>query len=451
MSQPQTSFELLSTGDATMIERLVIRISAAQYDGHSVAILGREITSLLNGQKLRSIEGSYPAYLHHARAVELKEGLEYWRTLLVGAEMPQIGARKSRPGHAHLGLDFVDGVLVQVVETKLLEPGFTSTQASGISYSIRSTRATIVKAAWALTLAELTGRDDVVFGSTGWGRNHSVEFAQEVMGSCTSHIPTRARLLNPCNGGTSRCTYGELVEQLQDQHVASMRFESIGANTIVEKCTPWEKWTRFSSLLIFQGLDIETPQQGEGGLEAASAVKFTEIMDPGDRADVIIHVEPFGEQTRVMMAFAKKNIPDKTAGVMLRAFERHLQMITQSPNQHVDVGDRDSPPLLPVAGGSAEAEGAKQHVMTTDALAEAAVKDAWINVLNVAAEEFDDLQQRDDSFLSLWGNTVSAAALALEYRRNGFGVSTEDVLRRQTVKEQAEMLHSIGAGHVHQS
>ncbi|KAF6813871.1 nonribosomal peptide [Colletotrichum musicola] len=443
MSQPQTAFELLSTGDASMIERLVIRISAAQYDGHSVAILGREMTSLLSKQQLRSLEGSYPAYLHHARTVEFKQGLEYWRTLLEGAEMPQIAAQRSSAGHVRLGLDFVDGVLVRMVETKLLDQGFTSTKANGISYSGRSTRATIVKAAWALTLAELTGRDDVVFGSTGWGRNHSVGFAQEVMGSCTSHIPTRARLSTHKDGGTLRYTHGEVVEQLQDQHVASMRFESIGANTIVEKCTPWKRWTRFSSLLIFQGLDIETPREGEGGLEGTSAVKFTEIMDPGDRADVIIHVEPFGERTRVMMAYTKKNVPDETAGIMLRAFERHLQMITQAPNQPVNIGERNSPPLLPVTVGSVGKEEAKQHrTGAMDTRAEAVVQDAWIDVLDVATDEFDGLKQRDESFLNLWGNLVSASALAYKYRGKGFDVSTEDVLRCQTVRRQVEMLQS---------
>ncbi|KAF6833652.1 nonribosomal peptide [Colletotrichum plurivorum] len=443
MSQPQTAFELLSTGDASMIERLVIRISAAQYDGHSVAILGREMTSLLSKQQLRSLEGSYPAYLHHARTVEFKQGLEYWRTLLEGAEMPQIAARRSSAGHVRLGLDFVDGVLVRMVETKLLNPGFTSTKAISMSYSGRSTRATIVKAAWALTLAELTGRDDVVFGSTGWGRNHSAEFAQEVMGSCTSHIPTRARLNRHKDGGTSRCTYGEVVEQLQDQHVASMRFESIGANTIVEKCTPWKRWTRFSSLLIFQGLDIETPKEGEGGFEATPAVKFTEIMDPGDRADVIIHVEPFGEKTRVMMAYTKKNVPDEAAGIMLRAFERHLQMITQAPDQPVNIGDRNLPPLLPVTVGSVGKEEAKQHCTgAMDTRAEAVVQDAWIDVLDVATDEFDTLKQRDESFINLWGNLVSASALAYKYRGKGFDMSTEDVLRCQTVRRQVEMLQS---------
>ncbi|GKT78205.1 Nonribosomal peptide [Colletotrichum tofieldiae] len=455
MTQPQTAFELLSHSDATRIERLIIRISAAQYDGHSVAILGREMNSLISNIKnghilLRKLKGSYAAYLYRARAMELEQGVKYWRSLLAGAEMPEITQRKSISGNTPSNLDFVDGVLVSMVETRLLQLATTNSNAVINRPSARSTRATIVKTAWALTLAELTGRDDVVFASTGWGRNNAVEFAQDVMGSCTSHIPTRAQLKSYTGGSNSRLTYGELVEQLQAQHIASMRFENIGATTIVEKCTPWRRWTRFSSLLIFQGLDIETPKRGgrdgENNQEdAAAAIKLTEIMDPGDRADVIVHVEPFGEQTRVMMAFAKKNVPEDVAGVMLQTFERFLELTTQCTSQLIDVGCRRSSPLLPIICKRGDVNEMKEQSVggQLGGLSEAIVKETWANVLDIGPHEVDRLGTEKESFFEVWGNPVAAAALAHEYRKNGLDVSTEDVLRSQTVQEQVVMISSM--------
>ncbi|OLN97820.1 Nonribosomal peptide synthetase 1-like protein 4 [Colletotrichum chlorophyti] len=355
--------------------------------------------------------------------------------------MPKIARHEPHSRDAPSSLDFVDGVLIRRVKTQFLELATANS---------RSTRATIVKTAWALTLAKLTGRDDVVFGSTGWGRNSPVAFAQDVMGSCTSHIPTRTRFRTRDEGGSSRSTYGEVVEQLQAQHIASMRFENVGANAIVEKCTPWKRSTRFSSLLIFQGLDIETPSRGGGTdgkheEDAITAVKFTEIMDPGDRADVILHVEPFGEQTRVMMAFAKKNVPETVAGVMLQTFKRYLELITQSTDQPIDLGDGSSPPLLPVTCESVDANGVegRDEYLTTDPRAEAVVKAVWTNVLGVNDPEFDRLRDEKESFLEVWGNTVSAAALAYEYKRNGLVVSTEDMLRRQTAQKQIEIISSM--------
>ncbi|KAL3301080.1 acetyl-CoA synthetase-like protein [Colletotrichum asianum] len=275
MTCPQTAFELLSSHDSTKIQRLLIRISAAQYDGHSVSILSREMRSILNGCQLSEPKGSYQAYLHYARTIELDEGIEYWRSLLHGAEMTRIVKHKGSSHDVPSGLNFVDGVLVSMIESRLLESCCVGDRSSNTFGG--STKGAIVKTAWALTLAELTGKDDVVFGSTGWGRNHSVGFAEDVMGSCTSHIPTRLRITTSATGNSPRVTYGDLVEQLQTQHIASMRYENIGANTIVEKCTAWKRWTRFSSLLVFQGLDIGTPQNCSEDGGVAPTMRFTEI------------------------------------------------------------------------------------------------------------------------------------------------------------------------------
>ncbi|KAH8766013.1 hypothetical protein F5883DRAFT_604626 [Diaporthe sp. PMI_573] len=330
MTEPQTAFELLSQGDK--IERLVIRLSAAQYDGHSVAILGEEARTLLSGdQKLKEMEGSYSAYLYHSRALQSAQAVEYWRHLLSGAKPTQIAAQSGMPTFQ----DFVDGVLARTVETRLLDLDRSSMPNNSSNSKVApatSTRATVVKTAWALALAELTGQDDILFGATAWGRNAPVPFAHDVVGCCSSHVPVRARV-----GRFD--TYAGLLGDLQAQHVESMRFEMLGANTIVTHCTDWPRWARLSSLLVFQGLDIDGEgQKGEEEnragaavppAEAAGAIKVTEIMDPGDRADVILHVEPFGQKTRILMAFSKRRVPDTTAQAMMDAFERYLGLVSQ--------------------------------------------------------------------------------------------------------------------------
>ncbi|KAI8280395.1 Nonribosomal peptide synthetase [Colletotrichum sp. SAR11_240] len=427
-------FELLSSHDATKIQRLLIRISAAQYDGHSVSILSREMRSILNGCQLPELKGSYQAYLHYARTNELDEGIEYWTSLLHGAEMTQLVNQKGSSHDVPSGLNFVDGVLVSMIDSQLLE----SCRICDTSSNTGNTKGAIVKTAWALTLSELTGKDDVVFGSTGWGRNHSVEFAEDVMGSCTSHIPTRLRITTSATGNSPRVTYGDLVEQLQTQHIASMRYENIGANTIVEKCTAWKRWTRFSSLLVFQGLDIGTPQNCSEDGGVVPTVRFTEIMDPGDRADVIVHIEPFGDQTRVMIAFAKACLPEDMAGVMMSTFKQYLKLITQFPDQPVPLDKGDLSPLLPIIRESATIR--RTLDVAINSRAENTVKEVWMKVLDVDDGEFGMMREGSRSFLEIWGNSVSAAALAHEYRSRGFAVSTEDMLRHQMAFEQMQMI-----------
>ncbi|KAJ3953317.1 hypothetical protein N0V92_010232 [Colletotrichum tropicale] len=441
MTCPQTAFELLSSHNATKIQRLLIRISAAQYDGHSVSILSREMRSLLNGRQLTELKGSYQAYLHYARTNELDEGIAYWRSLLNGSEMTQLIYQKGCNHDVPSGLNFVDGVLVSMIDSRLLESCYIGDSSNTFG---GNTKGAIVKTAWALTLSELTGKDDVVFGSTGWGRNHSVEFTEDVMGSCTSHIPTRLRITTSVTINIPRITYGDLVEQLQTQHIASMRYENIGANTIVEKCTAWKRWTRFSSLLVFQGLDIGTPQNCSEDGGVAPTIRFTEIMDPGDRADVIVHVEPFGDQTRVMMAFAKACMPEDVAAVMMSTFKRYLKLITQFPDQPVPLDKGDLSPLLPIIRESAAIRRTLDVVINSRA--EDTVKEVWMKVLDVDDGEFGMMREGSRSFLEIWGNSVSAAALAHEYRSRGFAVSTEDMLRHQMAFEQMQMISMMIEG-----
>ncbi|KAL1856304.1 NRPS protein [Diaporthe australafricana] len=438
MTEPQTAFELLSQGDK--IERLVIRLSAAQYDGHSVAILGEEARTLLSGdQKLKETEGSYSAYLYHSRALQSAQAVEYWRHLLSGAKPTQIAAQPGMPTFQ----DFVDGVLARTVETRLLDLDRFSSLPNNSSSS-SSTRATVVKTAWSLALAELTGQDDIVFGATAWGRNAPVPFAHDVVGCCASHVPVRARV-----GRFD--TYAGLLGDLQAQHVESMRFEMLGANTIVRQCTDWPRWARLSSLLVFQGLDIDGEGQGwkekkdsaVGAVppaEAAGPVKFTEIMDPGDRADVILHVEPFGQTTRLLMAFSKRRVPDTTAEAMMDAFERYLGLVSQCATGFIRPRSPTSPLLFTVEPQLGETCDEKTVVFENVAAAQELVRSAWMNILGADAIEFEECKAVQTAFLEIWGNPVSAAGLARHYEETGLQVTTEEVLRCSSVEDQISLV-----------
>lgn len=440
MTEPQTAFELLSRGD--MIHRLVIRLSAAQYDGHSVAILGDEARIWLGSSRCFSLmEGSYNAYLYHSRTLQSSQAVDYWRNLLAGAKPTQIAAQSGMPTFQ----DFVDGVLMERIETRLLDLD-NSFQGDGISCSTNGkrmniTRATVVKTAWALALAELTDQDEVVFGATAWGRNAPVLFAQDVVGSCSSHVPVRARV-------RFSNTYAALLADLQAQHVESMRFEMLGANTIVKECTDWPLWTRLSSLVIFQGLDIDG--EGQNGKDNADslddyatitgAVKFTEIMDPGDRADIILHVEPFGRETRVLMAFSKRRVSEATAQVMMGTFEKFLERMSQSPAGTIRLLERNALLLSTAAPHVGDICDSKTRMSGNATVAKELVRSAWTEILGVDDVEFEKCIVTQKAFLEIWGNPVSAAGIARHFKEVGLMVTTEEVLGCPSADDQISLV-----------
>lgn len=439
MTEPQTAFELLSRG--SKVERLIIRLSAAQYDGHSVAVLGQEARTWLGGSRVFNLmEGSYGAYLYHSRNLESSQALDYWRHLLAGAKPTHIAAQSGMPTFQ----DFVDGVLMRKIETRLLDLDCDSLVNSSSSSGSNggqatSTRATVVKTAWALALAELTGQDDIVFGATAWGRNAPVPFAHDVVGCCSSHVPVRARV-------GMFDTYAGLLGDLQAQHVESMRHEMLGVNTIVKECTDWPPWERPSSLVVFQGLDIDG--DGQKGADAqddsyicpSGEVKFTEIMDPGDRADVILHVEPFGGETRVLMAFSKRRVPESTAKVMMSTFEKFLEQMSQSPAGPIRLGEHLSLSLSAAAQHAGDVYDAKTRISEHPPVVKDIVRSAWTDVLGVDDVEFEKCITARKAFLEIWGNPVSAAGIARHFKESSLMVTTEEVLGCPTVEEQMSLV-----------
>ena len=77
----------------------------------------------------------------------------------------------SKPAYSH------------IINTRIsLSVPFTSVQAYGI------TIATLVKASWAVVLAELASTTDVVFGNAVTGRNLPVPAIDHVVGDCNNAV-----------------------------------------------------------------------------------------------------------------------------------------------------------------------------------------------------------------------------------------------------------------------
>ena len=432
IGKPQTAFILLGMDGGNGIKRLLIRVSHAQYDGQSMGILSSEMRSFLDGRALSEIAGTFAGYFHLSRAWELETGVAYWRSLLQGAEMTKIVQR-----NAPVFLDLADSASVRLISTQLLKA------PRGLS------KATSVKTAWALTLSSLTGNDDVVFGSTVWGRNAPVPYAHQIIGSTLSHIPTRAN----CTTGK---TYANLMKALQEQHLESMRFENLGANTIVELCTSWKRWTRLSSLVVYQGLEIDAQTQMDKDCSTESlGVSISEIIDPADRTDLLLHVEPKGNETTVVLRYCRRKIPEKVAELAMEKFTWYLARLTQQSDSLIESHGNVAEVQLPVIYVDTYLNGTDGNISNDSNLGDdtsntssksdyfKAVKTVWQHVFALGSEEVDQHDKEDSQFLNIWGNIVSAAGLATTYKERGFNVSTEDMLRNQRVKDQANLLRQV--------
>jgi hypothetical protein len=203
--------------------RIFMRLSHAQYDG---VCIGKILDAFQAGYNGRPIS-SAPRFGNFVRAsAKIVAGAhDHWREVLSGSTMTEIvnrfGPNYQRSAGNTITLERTLGV------RKL--PG------------INITTATVIKAAWACTLARIAGKSDVIFGHVISGRNSDIDFAN-IVGPCLNTVPVRVVYKTDWN-------ILDLLAYIQDQQIANMPYESLGFREITRHCTDWPDWTTFSSVL----------------------------------------------------------------------------------------------------------------------------------------------------------------------------------------------------------
>lgn len=215
---------------------LIIRLSHAQFDGYCLPTLWRDLKHLYEGVSLAPA-AEYSLHLNMWRRSHTEHAFAFWRSTLEGSEVSRIG-------------DVTFGGRKQAVNHKLI----TTTRQVHLQSVIPNqiTTATVIKAAWSFLLAQLTGRNDVVFAQLSNGRNNASVSTQGVVGMCLNYIPVRARF-------DSTWTALDLMQFLQHQHRESLDFELLDFRQIVEHATSWPKGTTHQSIVVHQNIDPDVP------------------------------------------------------------------------------------------------------------------------------------------------------------------------------------------------
>ncbi len=224
---------------------LVMRLSRAQYDGVSIALLVKDLKTLYGGSQNPPRRPSYGEFVRCSQLANAHGAEDYWKSLLDGAGgMTQVVVH-DKPYQ-----------LTASPRTVRQRLAISSLANFGIPFD------TVLKAAWGMTLATLSGSSDVVFGEVIEGRHmrlgsdsHPVSVSG-VLGPTTNEVPVRVRFpdvpLSPLG----------LLHAVHAQRGASIPFENLGFLDIVAKCTSWPYWTRPSTLV--QHLYEEDGRQRRG-------------------------------------------------------------------------------------------------------------------------------------------------------------------------------------------
>ncbi|WNI20542.1 non-ribosomal peptide synthetase [Streptomyces sp. ITFR-16] len=283
---PLMRFTLVRT--APDRHRLVMTSHHILFDGWSMPLIVRELFELYatrgDDSALPRVT-PYRTYLAWLARQDRTTALDAWSTALAGIEAPTLLARwDGGKGGTGSGEPPAAGA-AELPETLVLDlDAATTRRLRDTARAHRLTLNTLVQGAWGLVLGHLTGRSDIVFGTTVSGRPPEIPGIESMVGLFINTVPVRLR---PEPGET----LAGLLTRLQEEQGRLLGSQHLGL-TDIRGVTGLDEL--FDTLAVFENYPMDdealrTAQQGLRGLAVtgvsgtdAAHYPLTLTIAPGD-------------------------------------------------------------------------------------------------------------------------------------------------------------------------
>ncbi|NUT30757.1 MAG: AMP-binding protein, partial [Streptomyces sp.] len=214
--------------------RLVLTSHHVLMDGWSLPVLLRELRELYAADGDTAVlpaPVSYRDYLVWLGRQDKDAARTAWQEELAGAEEPTLVA-PAAPGRAPVAPE----ILTREVPARLAEDVTTFARRHGLTVN------TVVQGAWALVLARLSGRTDVVFGATVAGRPAELPGVESMVGLFINTVPVRVRL-----DGAQPVV--RLLAEIQERQKNLIGHQHLGLSEIQQLTGPG---ATFDTLLVYE-------------------------------------------------------------------------------------------------------------------------------------------------------------------------------------------------------
>lgn len=260
---------------------LIIRASHALYDDVSVSMLCKEITELYEGKFDLPVPMQFARFVELSRRRHSQAAFDFWRGILRGSQMTYLGYSTS------LGERRDETAPVEVVRS-----------IPAVHPPVGFTLASLIKAAWSMTLSSFTGQADVVFTQMVNNRTIPIAGIETVVGPCLKYLPVRVNQQRRWSGL-------DLLEAIQKQHIQMLEFQDVDFQDIVHASTPWPAGTPAGTQVVHQSkTDVSSWSTGKlsGRLTTfyppCAVRQFTVISIPQETQHVIHMMAPPGNLTK---------------------------------------------------------------------------------------------------------------------------------------------------------
>ncbi|CAK1360695.1 unnamed protein product [Cercospora beticola] len=281
-----------STGE----NRLIFRVSHAQFDGFSLPMLFGTLSAFYCGCPLTR-PYSFSQYVAY-KAQKKQSSLEYWKSRLQGTSYPDWSGGSCCSDSASTSDRFS-------VEETIAMP--TSRHGEGLSI------ATMFQAACAIAFSRHLDQAEVVFGRLVTGRSMLPPSLQNVVGPCLTEVPVRVRI-------GPEDTLDRVALILQRQFIEDSAHECAGMQEILQGSTTWREGAEdFGWRTAFQQEDV---QDFEFLGEKSRISVFEHTLLPRPRPE--IYATPRGKSLHLQLIGNRKILHEKSARKILGSLRNVL-------------------------------------------------------------------------------------------------------------------------------
>ncbi|MGW5861007.1 amino acid adenylation domain-containing protein [Streptomyces sp. NPDC055239] len=265
--------------------RLVITSHHILMDGWSAPVLIGELCEIYAAGGDASRLGrttSYREYLKWLGRQDREAARDAWQVELAGTDEPTLVA-PAVPDRLPVFPENVSGDLPEKVTRDVVELARTH----GLTVN------TVVQGAWALVLARLAGRTDVVFGATVAGRPPELPGVESMVGLLINTLPVRVRI-----DGSQPLL--DMFRELQERQTVLMAHQHLGLPQIQKAAGPG---AGFDTLLVYESFpqppaaspspDRESLSLRPAGFTREAAhYPLTLVVGPGERMHLKLEYRP---------------------------------------------------------------------------------------------------------------------------------------------------------------
>ncbi|MFB6721417.1 amino acid adenylation domain-containing protein [Kribbella sp. NPDC056345] len=246
-------------------------------DGWSLPVLHRELLALYGDSPLPLPEvAPYRAYLGRIASADREAARAAWRTALAGVDEPTRLVDTTAPAGP-----------IEPAQVRIELSERVTAQLTARARERAVTLGTLVQGAWGLLLGRMTGRQDVLFGTTVSGRDAAVDGIESMIGLFINTLPTRLRW-------TPADTFGELLDRLQEEQSALLDHQHLGLADIQRAAGHAGSGELFDTLVVFENYPSNEGVTDPTGSVALAGHAFHDavhyplalIVKPGRRLDL---------------------------------------------------------------------------------------------------------------------------------------------------------------------